>query len=347
MDLLTPCQAVRTPRPLSDISSSNAAASSSPDIAPALVARPDVHALTAELSRAHLHNVVPLAPAPRGPRLLSTPLVTSRFEPETRALWMYAHPIGRPCFTPELLADVVAQQQEVELAPGTVDFFLNCSSVPGVYNLGGDLDLFRRLVESGDQQALMRYAQACIRAINNNVAGLHADAVSMAVIQGDALGGGFEAALSCHVVIAERGSKLGFPEMMFNLFPGMGAYSLVARKAGPRVAEDLILNSRIMSAEEMHALGLVDHLAEPGDGERVARDVMRSMSAQLKGFRAFQRAKMHAFIRLTYQELEDVVREWVRGAMKLDRRDLRTMERLVKAQNRMHASHADKEIVSA
>ena len=75
--------------------------------------------------------------------------------------------------------------------------------------------------------------------------------------------------------------------------------------------------------------------------------VMRSMSSQLKGFRAFQRAKMHAFIKLTYQELEDVVREWVRGAMKLDRRDLRTMERLVKAQNRLHASHAGKEIVSA
>jgi enoyl-CoA hydratase/carnithine racemase len=124
---------------------------------------------------------------------------------------MYAHPTGRPCFTSELLADVVAQQREVELAQGTVDFFLNCSSIPGVYNLGGDLDLFRRLVEAGDQQALMTYAEACIRAINNNVAGLHADAVSMSVIQGDALGGGLEAALSCHVVIAERGTQDGLP----------------------------------------------------------------------------------------------------------------------------------------
>lgn len=289
--------------------------------------------------RAHLHTVVPLSVAPRAPRLSSSPILSSRFEPENRSLWMYAHPIGRPCFTPELLAEVIAQQQEVELAPGTVDFFLNCSSVPGVYNLGGDLDLFRRLVEAGDEHALMRYAESCIRAINNNVAGLHADAVSMAVVQGDALGGGFEAALSCHVVIAERGAKMGFPEMMFNLFPGMGAYSLVARKAGPRVAEDLILNARVLPAEKMHELGLVDHLAEPGRGEWVAREVMQSMSTQLKGFRAFQRAKMHAYVRLTYQELEDVTREWVRGAMKLDRRDLRTMERLVKAQNRMHAAN--------
>lgn len=339
MDLLTPCHAARQQRALSDVSDllhSEALTASA--------ARPDIVHAGFDRGRAHANNVVPLGAPPRGPRLLSTPLLTSRFEPENRSLWMYAHPTGRPCFTPELLADVVAQQQEVELAQGSVDFFLNCSSIPGVYNLGGDLDLFRRLVEAGDQRALMRYAEACIRAINNNVAGLHADAVSMSVIQGDALGGGLEAALSCHVVIAERGTKMGFPEMMFNLFPGMGAYSLVARKVGPRIAEDLILNARILTAEEMHALGLIDHLAEPGQGEIVAREVMRSMASQLKGFRAFQRAKMHAFVRLTYQELEDVVREWVRGAMKLDRRDLRTMERLVKAQNRLHAGQ---EIVSA
>jgi DSF synthase len=227
-------------------------------------------------TRAHLHTVPLPGMAANAPRLLSTPILTSRYEAETRALWMYAHPTGRPCFTPELLADVVAQQQEVELAPGTVDFFLNCSGVPGVYNLGGDLDLFQKLVEAGDEAGLMRYAEACIRAINNNVAGLHADAVSMAVVQGDALGGGFEAALSCHVVIAERGAKLGFPEMMFNLFPGMGAYSLVARKAGPRVAEDLILNAKVLPAEKMHELGLVDHLAEPGRGEwvRARRDAL-------------------------------------------------------------------------
>lgn len=341
MDLLTPCVPAPQRRLRSD--AHDVAAT---DVVQIAGSRSEAFNPAPERGRARL-NVVPLGAAQRAPRLLTTSLVTSRFDPESRALWMYAHPTGRPCFTSELLADVIAQQREVELAQGTVDFFLNCSSIPGVYNLGGDLDLFRRLVEAGDQQALMTYAEACIHAINNNVAGLHADAVSMSVIQGDALGGGLEAALSCHVVIAERGTRMGFPEMMFNLFPGMGAYSLVARKAGPRIAEDLILNARVLTAEEMHALGLIDHLADPGQGEVVARDVMRSMASQLKGFRAFQRAKMHAFIKLTYQELEDVVREWVRGAMKLDRRDLRTMERLVKAQNRLHASHAGKEIVHA
>jgi len=45
---------------------------------------------------------------------------------------------------------------------------------------------------------------------------------TISLAQGDALGGGFEAALSCSVIIAERRARFGFPEVMFNLFPGMG-----------------------------------------------------------------------------------------------------------------------------
>ena len=65
------------------------------------------------------------------------------------------------------------------------------------------------------------------------------------------------------MLIAERGAKMGFPEMLFNLFPGMGAYSLVARKAGPRVAEDLILNARVLPAEKMHEPVSYTHLTLP------------------------------------------------------------------------------------
>ncbi len=64
-------------------------------------------------------------------------------------------------------------------------------------------------------------------------------AVSIAMVEGSALGGGFEAALAHHFVLANN-ARMGFPEIAFNLFPGMGGYSLVARKAGMRLAEELI-----------------------------------------------------------------------------------------------------------
>jgi enoyl-CoA hydratase/carnithine racemase len=59
------------------------------------------------------------------------------------------------------------------------------------------------------------------------------------------------------VIIAERGAKFGFPENIFGLFPGMGAYSLVARRVGAAFAEEMMLGGRIYTAEEMKDVGLV------------------------------------------------------------------------------------------
>src|SRR5207237_2836978 len=88
----------------------------------------------------------------------------------------------------------------------------------------------------------------------------------IALVQGDALGGGFECALASDVIVAEESAQLGFPEILFNLFPGMGAYSLVSRRIGMRAAEELILSGRILPAAELHKMGVVDVLVTEGEG---------------------------------------------------------------------------------
>ena len=90
---------------------------------------------------------------------------------------------------------------------------------------------------------------------------------TISLIQGEALGGGFESALSSNVIIAERRARMGFPEILFNLFPGMGAYSLLSRRLGMKRAEDMIFSGRIYTAEELHEMGVVDLLVEDGTGE--------------------------------------------------------------------------------
>ena len=64
-------------------------------------------------------------------------------------------------------------------------------------------------------------------------------------------GGGFEHALTNDVIIAERGSRMGLPEVLFNMFPGMGAYSFLDRKIGQKLAEEVISSGKVYSAEEM------------------------------------------------------------------------------------------------
>ena len=92
---------------------------------------------------------------------------------------------------------------------------------------------------------------------------------TISLVQGECLGGGFEAALSSDIVVAERQARFGFPEILFNLFPGMGAYSFLDRRVGRRVTEELLSTGKIYSADDMLALGVVDCCG--GHGARAKR----------------------------------------------------------------------------
>lgn len=272
--------------------------------------------------------------ASTGPSLVRTDCVRSEFVESQRAVWMYMNHIARPCFTLELIRDMRRQQDDIGLCQEDVDFLVTCSMTPGVFNLGGDLDLFRTLSVAGDFDGLLHYATQCVDGVYNYLVGLGSDTVTIALVEGDALGGGLELALSNHIVVAQRGVKMGFPEMLFNLFPGMGAYSILARKAGPRIAEDLITSGRILTAEQMHDLGLVDYLADAGEGEAVVRKVIAGRRTNLHGYRAYQRAKQHGPLRVSHTELLAITREWAEAACSLARRDLKVMDRLVRAQDK-------------
>ena len=113
---------------------------------------------------------------------------------------------------------------------------------------------------------LRRYAHACVDVVYQNLCKLDLPLLTIALVQGDALGGGFEAVLTNDVIIAERGSKLGLPEILFNMFPGMGAYSLLCRRLDGTRAQQLILSGRLYEAEELERMGLVDLVVEPGRG---------------------------------------------------------------------------------
>jgi len=268
------------------------------------------------------------------PSLVRTDCLTCEYVESQRAVWMYMNHVGRPCFTPDLIRDMRRQQDEIARCPEEVDFLVTASMTPGVFSLGGDLELFRKLSAAGQHDELLHYATQCIDGIFNNLVGLGAETITIALVEGDALGGGLEVALSHHLVVAQRGAKMGFPEMLFNLFPGMGAYSILARKVGPRIAEDLITSGRVLIAEQMHDLGLVDYLAEPGEGEAVVRKAIAARRSSLHGYWAYQRAKQHGPLRISHTELLEITREWVDAACGLASRDLKVMERLIRAQDK-------------
>ncbi len=249
-------------------------------------------------------------------------------------------PHDRPSYNPEFLKDFEAWQGGIQaMFAGDEEelrYLILGSRWPGVYSLGGDLGLFAQKIRNRDREALVDYGRTCVRILHRNINALDLPVVTIALVQGDALGGGFESLLSFNVIIAERGVKFGFPESLFGLFPGMGAYSLLARRIGAARAEEMILSGRSYTAEEMHEVGIVHVLAEPGQGIEATRAYIHKQRWRRNGSRAVYLAGRQV-APLELDELERIVEIWADACLQLSDRDLRLMERLVAAQDRLRS----------
>lgn len=303
-------------------------------------------------------NAVPFAPRPVAPDAGSARWLTDyldmHFDTGLGALWCYLKPEAPVCFTPKLIAELRQTQRSIatrhDLAvphydPDRLRFQVIASRIPEVFSLGGDLAHFLRLIRDGQREQLYAYAKEAMELVYSTATGHGQSINTIALVRGLALGGGFEAVLSADVIIAERGVKMGFPEILFNMFPGMGAYSLLRRRVSHIEAERIILSGSNYDAEELHRLGIVDFLAEPGEGERVAMDYMKRNQARSRGRSAFRRS-LEAAHPVDRQELLSVLDVWTDTAMSLDDKDLRVMEFLVRNQVRYAArSLGDVEVV--
>jgi DSF synthase len=274
-------------------------------------------------------------------RLFELEQLDVSWDDPTGALWTFMRPRGRPSYNLDLLEDFHAWQRGIiaafENRPHDLRFLLLGSRTPGVFNLGGDLDLFAAKIRDRDRQALVAYGESCVRILHRNMNCLGLPMITIGLAQGDALGGGFEALLSFNVIIAERDAKFGFPENIFGLFPGMGAYSLVARRVGAAFAEEMMLSGRIYTAEEMKDVGLVHILAEPGQGIAEARDYIQRSKRRHTGSRSIYQIGREVNP-ITLAELDRIVQVWADACLELRDRDLKVMHRLVSAQDRLQGT---------
>jgi DSF synthase len=272
---------------------------------------------------------------------LSLPYIDVNLDFAQKIYWAAMRPSQHPMITMELLRDMMCVQESVRaiMEEGNreqcqhLEYFVAASQTPGVYNFGGNLAYFADCIRHKDYEGLRNYAYACIEVVYGNAMAFHTPLITIALVQGDALGGGFECALSFDVLIAEKSAKMGLPEVLFNLFPGMGAYSFLSRKIGMAPAEKLIMSGKVYTAEELHHLGVVDVIAEDGQGENAVRDYIARNRRKHNAHSAIYRSKRR-IDPLKYEELQDIVDIWLDAAMKLGEQDLRKMTRLVAAQER-------------
>lgn len=262
------------------------------------------------------------------------------YDSKQKALWQYLSPTDRPSSTPALLEDMLRVFDRIDrhlahpaASEVPMRYLVTASALPGIFNLGGDLPRIAQLIREGDRAGLQSYAHLCIDVQFARAVKRGHNYVSITLVQGDALGGGFEAVLANDVIVAERGAKFGMPEILFNMFPGMGALTFLTRRVGQHKAEEIVFSGNIYTAEEMHAIGLVDILAEDGEGEDAVSQFIARRDRQYHA-RAAVYAARNTIQPVSHRELIDITEMWVDIALQIDDRDVRKMERLAAAQDK-------------
>ncbi len=145
---------------------------------------------------------------------------------------------------------------------------------------------------------------------------------TIAAVHGFALGGGFEFALSCDLIVADDTAVLGLPEVTVGVIPGGGGTQLLVRRAGAARAADLVFTGRRVDVAEAERLGLVDRRVPAGKDREAALDIAHRIAANSPvGVRSAKRAlRLGAEVDLAAGlEIEDAA--WRTTAFSADRRE--------------------------
>ena len=211
-------------------------------------------------------------------------------------------------------------------------YIASLSLHPEVYNMGGDLPFFYDNIGLQNRAVLTEYAHSCVEAIYNIYNSFNLPIVSIALVEGNAFGGGFECAAAHDVVIADEKAKFCLPENKFNLFPGMGAYSFLFRKLNFKTASEVLYSGKSYTAIEMNEKGLVNRIAR-GENKGIAQliDYINEISYNFIHNHCKCIKKVFP---LQKTELIDITNIWVDSCLNLDSSSLRRMELIINAQLR-------------
>ena len=179
------------------------------------------------------------------------------------------------------------------LAPETAVCIISSARKHG-FSAGADLrELYRTAAPLSEKERLTRVREFLgrIHAVFNTIDA--APFVTIAAVHGVCFGGGFELALACDIIVADKMARFAFPELRLGLIPGWGGIPRLKRDLGNAFVRDLLLTGRSVNASRAHAVGLVAQLAAEGEALRIAR----ATAAQITKFDSIARAAAKKFIK--------------------------------------------------
>mmetsp|Transcript_14007 Transcript_14007/g.19158 ORF Transcript_14007/g.19158 Transcript_14007/m.19158 type:complete len:391 (-) Transcript_14007:148-1320(-) len=167
-------------------------------------------------------------------------------------------------------------------SPSDVRCIVLTSSSPKIFSAGADLKERSKMTQEE--------AAAFVTKLRGTFDGLEVLEVPViAAVEGVALGGGLEIALTADIVVAGKNAKFGLPETGLAIIPGAGGTQRLPRKVGAARAKDLIYTGRRIDADTAYEYGLVQHVVDAGSAEEKALDLAQQIAQ--KGPLAIRAAK--------------------------------------------------------
>jgi enoyl-CoA hydratase/carnithine racemase len=179
------------------------------------------------------------------------------------------------------------------------------SALAAGFSAGADLrELFESLqrLQAAERSAGARDFLHRIHRVLNTIDA--APITTIAAVHGVTFGGGFELALACDIIIADKMARFCFPELRLGLIPGFGGIPRLKRDAGNAAVRDLLLTGRSFNAAKAQAIGVVSQIAAEGEALRMAR----ATAAQIQKFDRVTAVAAKRFIKpIPYEELRQEI----------------------------------------
>jgi enoyl-CoA hydratase/carnithine racemase len=176
------------------------------------------------------------------------------------------------------------------------------STIDSGFSAGADLrELYHRAQEMNEEGRVagVRDFLERIHRVLNSIDAL--ELTTIAAVHGVTFGGGFELALVCDLIIADKMARFCFPELRLGLIPGFGGIPRLKRDLGNAVVRDLLLTGRSFNAQKAHSVGLVSQVVSEGHALRAAR----ATAAQAKKFDRATAGAAKRFIKpIPHEELK-------------------------------------------
>ena len=146
------------------------------------------------------------------------------------------------------------------------------STLKGGFSAGADLRELYQRSQGVDKDTAARGVREFLERIHRVMNALDAAPLTtIAAVHGVTFGGGFELALVCDIIVADRMARFCFPELRLGLIPGFGGIPRLKRDLGNAVVRDLLLTGRSFNVMKAQQVGLVSQIAAEGEALRVAR----------------------------------------------------------------------------